>query len=64
MEEEAQTRIQKPFEGMIDNLIIVKEQYEVLEKVVVSISKALGIEVLEANKYLKTLTKLQDMTHL
>ena len=49
---------------MIDSLIILKELYESLEKVVINMSKMLGIKPLEANKYLKTLPKPLNMMDL
>ena len=49
---------------MIDCLLIIKEQYESLERVVVAVCKIPRIEPNKTNTYLKTRPKFQDMQDL
>ena len=56
--------IEKLFDGMIDGLIILKEQYKALEKVVVDVGKTLRVEPFKVNEYLKILPKPQNMADL
>ena len=56
--------IQYLFNGLINNLTILKERFELLQRVVVRVCKTLEVKLNDANDYLKTLLKPQDMQDL
>ena len=67
MEEEAeeyQPRVWKPFAPLLDSLGTVKGQYDVLQDMIMDISRTVGVKSLSTVEHIKVLPKKKDVEDL